>query len=99
MVPLESSKLFALLPPGEFPRLQVPARERTFTAGQEIFREGEPGDGLYVVRSGLVQIVALLGQEERRIFSRAEPGEFFGEMAVLEDKPRSATASAVLRPV
>jgi signal transduction histidine kinase len=95
MVPLESCKLFAHLSPEEFGRLQVQAEQRTARAGTEIFREGESGDGVYVVGSGLVQIVALLGQEERRVFSRVEPGEFFGEMAVLEDKPRSATALAV----
>ena len=95
MVPLESSKLFAHLTPEEFRRLQVQVQERAVPAGREIFREGDTGDGIYLVGSGLIQIVALLGEDERRVFSRIEPGDFFGEMAMLEDQPRSATALAV----
>jgi signal transduction histidine kinase len=95
MVPLESSKLFVGLSPAEFKALEIHTEGRHVAAGHELFHEGDRGDGMYILRSGLVQIVAVLGQEERRVFSRIEPGEFFGEMAILEDKPRSATALVV----
>ena len=47
-----------------------------------------------VVKEGQVQISGLVGPGVRHVFSRIEPGEVFGEMAVLENKPRSASATA-----
>lgn len=67
---------------------------KTFPAGTVIFKEGDPGDGLYVVLEGMVKVSAVVSGNERRVLSRVGPGEFFGEMAMLDDEPRSATASA-----
>lgn len=94
MVSLENSKLFGQLNPTELATLRQLARERAFAAGEEIFREGDAGDGVYMVRHGLVEISAGVGQNGRQVFSSVEPGEIFGEMAVIEDKPRSANAVA-----
>lgn len=94
MVPLESSQLFAQLPSAELKRLGGVTRALTFPAGGEIFKEGDPGDGVFVIQSGQVQISAVIGTGERRVFSRLGPGEFFGEMAVLDGQPRSACATA-----
>jgi signal transduction histidine kinase len=60
-----------------------------------VFREGERGDGLYFVRRGRIEISAPTQDNDRRIFTHVGPGEVFGEMAVVEDKPRSASARAV----
>ena len=68
----------------------------SFSAGQVIFREGDVGDGLYVVESGLVEISANVGQQERRVLARLGPHSIFGEMAVIDDELRSATATAAL---
>lgn len=65
-----------------------------FTAGQVIFQEGDLGDGVYLVRSGLVQIVTSVGHEDRRPISHVGPGEMFGEMAVIDNETRSAAAVA-----
>ena len=81
--------------PGNCRRLRRITQERQFAAGQEIFREGDPGDGVYVVRDGSVEIAHLTDWREHRVFSRLGPGEIFGEMAVIEHLPRSATATAV----
>jgi len=89
---LASNPLFRNLSPAELQALQRIAQERRFAAGQEIFREGAPGDGVYFVKNGLVEISS--GTGTRRIFSRLGEGEIFGEMAVIELRPRSATASA-----
>ena len=70
-------------------------QERNFLAGSEIFQEGAPGDGVYFVKAGLVEISGLVGGNIRRAFSRLGPGEIFGEMAVIEDRSRSATATAL----
>ena len=94
MVTLEANKLFGQLSPPELSALRRIARERTFAAGQEIFREGDNGDGVYVVQDGLVEISGLVDQKVRLVFSQVGPGDIFGEMAVIEDKPRSACAVA-----
>ena len=70
------------------------AQERAFASGKEIFREGDPGDGLYIVRDGLVEISVQGGQAGRYVFTEAGPGDLLGEMAVIEDQPRSANAVA-----
>jgi CRP/FNR family cyclic AMP-dependent transcriptional regulator len=90
---LEALPLFRHLKPAELQALRIIARERRFNRGQEIFLEGEPGDGVYFVKHGIVEISS--GKGGRHVFSRLGPGEIFGEMAVIEDRPRSATASAV----
>jgi signal transduction histidine kinase len=95
VVELESANLFKTLPPVEWRELNKIAEERRSAVGSEIFREGDPGDGIYVVKEGLVEISALVAENQRRVLSQRGPGEIFGEMAVVEDRPRSATATAV----
>ena len=99
MVTLESSKLFCNLAADELKTLGQVAQERSFSAGQDVFKEGESGDGVYTVKEGLVQITALVGPGVRRVFSQVGPGDIFGEMAVLENKPRSATVTALKNTV
>ena len=94
MVPLESSELFSQLPAVELKQLANVTREMAVPAGREIFKEGDPGDGVYVVKSGAVHISAVIGAGERRVYSMLAPGDFFGEMAVLDNQPRSACATA-----
>src|SRR5688572_15486617 len=94
MVSLASSKLFAQLPAAEIKQLSGVSREKRFAPGEVIFKEGDPGDGLFVVLAGRVQISAAIGSGERHVFSTASPGDVFGEMAVLDNLPRSAQASA-----
>ncbi len=94
VVTLRSSKLFGQLPQTELDLLAKLGGEQTFEPGREIFKEGDPGDGLYFVKDGLVEISVSVGENSHHVFSTIEPGDIFGEMAVLEDKPRSATATA-----
>ncbi len=93
MVSLESSKLFSTLSEADLKIVRSVAKELSFSDGQTIFKEGDPGDGIYLIKYGFVQISAILGGE-RQILSRIGPGDLFGEMAVLDNDPRSATASA-----
>lgn len=95
MVALESVELFHRLKAEELEALRRLAQEQTFAAGGEVFHEGDAGDGVYVVRSGLVEISGMMNQDTRRVFSQIGPGGLFGEMAVIEQRPRSATATAV----
>ncbi|HYR28293.1 MAG TPA: cyclic nucleotide-binding domain-containing protein [Thermoanaerobaculia bacterium] len=68
--------------------------EERFSEGSMIFREGERGDKLYIVLDGRVRISKFIpgvGEEALAVLDR---GDFFGEMALIDDKPRSADAKA-----
>jgi CRP-like cAMP-binding protein len=67
---------------------------RTFQAGEMIFSEFEPGDTFYLIQSGRVELVKIIGDIERTL-DILQPSEMFGEMAILENSPRSATAIAL----
>jgi len=67
---------------------------RTFKSGDIIFSEYEIGDTFYLIQSGRVQLVKLIGDIERTL-DVLQPSEMFGEMAILENSPRSATAIAM----
>jgi CRP-like cAMP-binding protein len=60
-----------------------------------IFREGEPGTHMYVILDGAVEIRKRTGEKTTRTMIKLKTGDIFGEMAVVEGKPRSATAIAV----
>jgi CRP-like cAMP-binding protein len=64
---------------------------RDFPAGTVLFHEGQPGDYMYVVQSGEIEIRRQVGETER-VLAVLSTGEFFGEMAILNARPRSATA-------
>jgi CRP-like cAMP-binding protein len=67
---------------------------RTFHQGEIIFSEFEVGDTFYLIQSGKVQLVKITGDIERTL-DILHPSEMFGEMAILENSPRSATAIAI----
>jgi len=69
---------------------------RDYDAGAVLFREGDPGDFMYVIQSGEVEIRRTVGEAER-VLALLPAGEFFGEMALINARPRSATA-VVRRP-
>jgi signal transduction histidine kinase len=95
MAPLEKVSLFSQLPPEQLAALQRTVQERHFTAGEPIFREGDAGDGMYVIKSGLVELAARLNDaDESRVFACEGPGAYFGEMAMVDNQPRSASAIA-----
>lgn len=64
---------------------------RDFAPGTVLFEEGQPGDYMYVVQTGEVEIRRQVGETER-VLAVLPAGEFFGEMAILNGRPRSATA-------
>ncbi|MDR1930418.1 MAG: Crp/Fnr family transcriptional regulator [Treponema sp.] len=67
---------------------------RIFQAGEMIFSEFEPGDAFYLIQSGRVELVKIIGNIEKTL-DILQPSEMFGEMALLENSPRSATAIAL----
>jgi CRP-like cAMP-binding protein len=64
-----------------------------FEAGETIFKEGDLGTEMYIVHEGKVEILKDLPGEQR-LLAILEKGDFFGEMAILEDLPRTASARA-----
>jgi CRP/FNR family cyclic AMP-dependent transcriptional regulator len=64
---------------------------REYAAGTVLFEEGQPGDDMYIVVSGEVELRRQVGDAER-VLAVLPAGEFFGEMAILNGRPRSATA-------
>lgn len=91
---LRSARLFKEIPGAELQSLEQAAHLIVFKAGEIIFQEGDPGDGLYVIARGKVQITALFGENQRRALTYIGVGDFFGEMALLDGETRSAGAFA-----
>jgi CRP-like cAMP-binding protein len=67
---------------------------RTYQPGEIVFSEYEPGDSFYLIQAGRVRITKIVGDIEKNIDILSAP-EIFGEMAILEGAPRSATAIAL----
>jgi CRP-like cAMP-binding protein len=67
---------------------------REFRAGDVLFREGESGEVMFVIQSGVVRVSKVLHGSERTLATFGR-GDFIGEMAILNDKPRTATATVV----
>jgi signal transduction histidine kinase len=74
--------------------LKRSARKLSFRKGRVILREGESSDALYVIEQGSVEISASIGPHEHRVLATFGVGDYFGEIAVIDSKPRSATAIA-----
>lgn len=87
--------LFADLSDAEIARLAEVARDRSYPKGSVILFEDDPGDALYVVLRGMVKVV-LIGEDGREvILSILKEGDCFGEMALIDDEPRSAHVIAM----
>jgi CRP/FNR family transcriptional regulator len=67
---------------------------KLFEAGDTIFKEGEKGDLMYVLLSGAVELTKKVERGETVIKTVDTPNDFFGEMALLDERPRSASAIA-----
>ncbi len=65
---------------------------QNYPAGQVLFRDGDEGDVMYVIQSGRVRIYTEVRDREKQL-GILGPGDFFGEMAILNKKPRTATAA------
>jgi CRP/FNR family cyclic AMP-dependent transcriptional regulator len=87
--------LLAKLPPEDLRALAAIARVQHFRAGSVIFRQGEAGDSFHAVLEGRVRIAVILASGAETTMAVMGPGECFGEFAILDGRPRSATALCV----
>jgi CRP/FNR family cyclic AMP-dependent transcriptional regulator len=88
--------LFSTLDKKELQVLDKSCQERTYGAGATIFTQGDAAAGLYVVKSGKIRLTQANDPDRAEVeIGVMGPGEVMGEMALLDDLPRSATATAV----
>jgi CRP/FNR family transcriptional regulator, cyclic AMP receptor protein len=86
---LERVPIFSGLNRKELERIAASMKQRTFDAGDEITTEGQSGVGFFVIEDGEAR-VTIAGQERRRL----GPGDYFGEVALLNESARTATVTA-----
>jgi CRP/FNR family cyclic AMP-dependent transcriptional regulator len=91
---LEKIVLFKGLTSDQISQLIKVARSEEFKAGEIIFKEGEKGDKLYIILSGSVRISKQIPGSGEEALAVLKPGDFFGEMALIDDVERSADAIA-----
>jgi CRP/FNR family cyclic AMP-dependent transcriptional regulator len=88
--------LFATLDKKELQVLAGSSQERTYGIGSTIFVQGDVGVGLYILKSGKIRLTQANDPDRAEVeIGVMEPGEVMGEMALLDDMPRSATATAL----
>jgi CRP/FNR family cyclic AMP-dependent transcriptional regulator len=88
--------LFKRLEPHELEHLAEDVRQVNYKAGETIFNEHDLGDGLYVVETGSVRIWVLDEDVSEVTLAELKPGDFFGELAVLDRGERSSSATAIV---
>lgn len=92
---LAAIPFFGDLEPAALERLAAGMRSRRFRRGEVIFHVGDPGDALFVIVSGEVKISLPSETGDEAILATLRPGDVFGELALLDGAPRSASAAAL----
>jgi CRP/FNR family transcriptional regulator, cyclic AMP receptor protein len=91
---LKKNPLFSNIKTSELRAVAAIAEELSFHYGEEIVKEHDPGDSAFIIKEGRVKIAKRTA--DNRLLNLAElcAGDFFGEMSLFDDEPRSATAAA-----
>ena len=84
--------LFQLLDGDERAALAAKVERVSAPAGKTLFSYGDPGDSLYIVREGEVEIFFKNDTGDKIVLERSGPGDFFGELSLIDAGPRTATA-------
>jgi len=92
---LSTIPLFSQLREGDLERLAAAAQERSYPKNSVILFEDDPGDSLYVVLNGQVKVVIIAEDGREVILSIRSEGDFFGELSIIDDEPRSAHVIAM----
>ncbi len=93
---LRSLEIFKDLRDRDLGPLVSSLHSRTYREGEQVFVEGDIGRALFILESGSVELTRRGPKGEEKLYT-LKPGDFFGEMALLESLPRSATATATER--
>jgi CRP-like cAMP-binding protein len=92
---LQRSPLFRGLPPAALERITGLAARRALQDGEILFNQGDPGDALYAVVSGRIRISTGTADGRQVFLNIMEPGDTFGEIALLDGGARTAAATAI----
>lgn len=87
--------IFEQLSKKEIAAVEKLVHTRTYETNETIFSEKDPGGGMYIVMEGNVSIVKNQGGSHEQKLATLEHGDFFGEIALLDESPRTATAVSV----
>jgi CRP/FNR family transcriptional regulator, cyclic AMP receptor protein len=90
---LASIPLFESLSPEDLDHLGSQLEERALEEGEEIFDKGDPGDAMYLIDEGAIEI-SLGSGKQRVVLASLFQGQYFGELSLLDGAPRSASARA-----
>ena len=91
---LKASPLLRSIPEGELEQLSTQVHRLRYSANEFIFRKNDEGASLMIIASGRVKIISVSRAGTEVLLNIIERGEVFGEMALLDGKPRSADAVA-----
>jgi CRP-like cAMP-binding protein len=91
---LKQIPLFANLTPAHLASVAAIAATKSFKANEKIFEEGEAGGEMFLIATGKVRISKMVPGVGEEALAILEPGSYFGEMALIDDTPRSADATA-----
>jgi len=92
---LSSSFLFSGLNEAEFERIAAFARIKKVSRGRVVFSKGDPGNSMFAVISGRLKVQNISEDGKSLIMGFLEPGAVFGEIAVLDSKPRTASVVSI----
>ena len=93
---LAEVELFGLLDETELAELATVIDHKTAAAGEIIFRAGDLGDALYIVKSGDIELFVKDTTGQKIVLTVAEKNDLFGELSMLDSRPRSATSQALV---
>src|SRR5262245_14562975 len=91
---LAGTPLFEDLSPEDVADLAERLEKRSIPAGQRLFEKGEPGRSMYIVVDGVVSVYLPGEGGGRVLLKNVAVGQYFGELSLFDDKPRSASAAA-----
>lgn len=94
---IRQTSLFRLLEPHGIELIARSSRRMTLLRGQNVFKESDPAQEMFIVATGRVGIVKQVSQTKESIVALMEPGDLFGEMGMFDRRGRSANARALDR--
>jgi cAMP-dependent protein kinase regulator len=92
---LAASILFQSFPPEERRKLLAEVTLEEFPAGNLVIEEGTPGDCLYIIKSGEVEVFTLDAMREKLVLAKLQEGDYFGEISLISGKPRTASVKVL----
>ena len=92
---LSKTNIFSGLPPAYLHRIARIGGEEPRKHGDTIFAEGDKGDKFYLILEGAVRISRLVPGMGEEALAILRPGDYFGEMSIIDGRPRSATVTAL----